>query len=363
MTISKLPSGRYRARVKVNGVLVPAASVLGLRQSTFATKREARDVRDRALAQVRGRAWERATVAAFWERWTTDALFARPKASTNKHNQERTKAFAERYGSMLIRNIDDGIVAEWLAGGSRNGQAPALRAMFNDAASAKGGRLIKRNPFANLGIAKTRGNTDVDPPDQEVVWQLIRAARKVAGPYFSAWIQVAAFTGMRPGELDSLRWENIDFARARIHVVDQVSRAGGFTLPKNGKRRFAPLTEHARAALVALPRASEFCFINLRGEHWTASSRAYHWKATRAAVGYEGSLYLATRHHAGSYMTNVLLLPSEDVAIALGHTDGGELVRRLYGHRDKEQALDRVLSAYQGRANVVPMALVRGSEA
>lgn len=45
-------------------------------------------------------------------------------------------------------------------------------------------------------------------------------------------------------------------------------------------------------------------------------------------------------------MVNVLELPSEDVAIALGHTDGGELVRRLYGHRDRDRALDRVAAAY-----------------
>jgi hypothetical protein len=59
-------------------------------------------------------------------------------------------------------------------------------------------------------------------------------------------------------------------------------------------------------------------------------------------AGWEGSLYLATRHFAGWYMGNVLELPSEDVTIALGHTDGGELVRKLYRHRDRERALDRV---------------------
>jgi len=45
-------------------------------------------------------------------------------------------------------------------------------------------------------------------------------------------------------------------------------------------------------------------------------------------------------------MTNVLQMPSEDVAIALGHTDSGELVRRLYGHRDVDQALHRVVAPY-----------------
>ncbi len=51
------------------------------------------------------------------------------------------------------------------------------------------------------------------------------------------------------------------------------------------------------------------------------SSRAYHWKAVRAAAGWEGSLYLATRHFAGWYMVNELEMSSEDVAIALA-TEG-----------------------------------------
>jgi hypothetical protein len=69
---------------------------------------------------------------------------------------------------------------------------------------------------------------------------------------------------------------------------------------------------------------------------------------TKAAAGWQGSLYMATRHFAGCYMVNVLELPSEDVAIALGHTDAGELVRRLYGHRGRDRALDRVTEAYRG---------------
>lgn len=56
----------------------------------------------------------------------------------------------------------------------------------------------------------------------------------------------------------------------------------------------------------------------------------------RAAAGWEGSLlYLATRHFAGWYMVTVLEMSSGDVAIALGHQDGGNLLRRLYGHRDR----------------------------
>jgi len=279
--------------------------------------------------------------------------------STNIHNRERTQGFVERYGTRRIDAINDEVVAEWLAGGARNGTVPALRAMFNDAASAKAGRVLQHNPFARLGIPKGPGRRHEQPPSEEQVWKLIRCAHELTTPSFAAWLQVAAFTGLRPGELDALRRANIDLARARIRVVEQFNaKTRTFTAPKNGLTREAPLTELAREAIVALPAEGEFCFAPIRGTHWSSSSRAYHWKAVRGAAGWGGSLYLATRHFAGWYMVNVLDLPSEDVAIALGHTDGGELVRKLYGHRDHERALDRVTAAYDGTASYTQMRLV-----
>ena len=201
-----------------------------------------------------------------------------------------------------------------------------------------------------LGISRGKGRRDQQPPTEKKVWEIIAHARKLACPSFAAWLQVAAFTGLRPGELDALRWERIDFDRARIVVAEQFSAATRtFDTPKNHLRRDAPLTTHAHDALSALARENEFCFVSLRGEHWTPSSRAYHWKAVRAAAGWEGSLYLATRHFAGWYMVNELEMSSED-AIALGHQDGGNLVRRLYGHRDKGRAPDRIVGAYASHA-------------
>jgi integrase len=344
----KLPSGRWRAQVHdpALGQNVSVSRVLG-GTGTFATKNEAKRAREQARERVREPRSNGTTLVAFWERWTTDPLFARPKDSTNIHNRERTRTFVERYGSRRIDLVDDDIVGEWLAGGRRNGTVPALRAMFNDAASAKGGRLVRQNPFARLGISRGPGRRHQQPPSEEHVWKLIRCARELACPSFAAWLQVAAFTGLRPGELDALRRANVDLGRARIVVAEQFNaKTRMFTPPKNGLTREAPLTNPAREAIVGLPVEGEFCFAPIRGRHWTASARAYHWKAVKAAAGWTESLYLATRHFAGSYMVNVLDLPSEDVAIALGHTDGGELVRLLYGHRDHERALDRVTAAY-----------------
>lgn len=373
MSLSKLPSGRWRAQVwnPKLGRNVSVSTVLpadyearsGERGcKSFKNRSDAKTAREDARRLLADHAHTAVTVAAFRDRWLTDPLFARTKESTMIHNRERTKAFAAKYGHLELRQVTDQVVGEWIAGGKNTGTVPALRAMFNDAASAKAGRLVAVNPFAGLGLKRTRGNRDKQPPTEETVWKLIKAARDLSGPAFAAWLQVACFTGMRPGELDALRWPRVDLDRGRIRVIEQWNaNSKTFTLPKNGLTRDALITPPAREALLTVPQESEWVFTTLRRGHFTASSRAYHWKAIRAAAGWDGSLYLATRHFAGWYMVNVLELQSEDVAIALGHTDGGMLVRQLYGHRETDLALDRVAAAYAG--NVVPLRRAGGGAA
>jgi integrase len=361
MSITLLPNGRLRAQVydPATGGNVSVAKVLGLprSQATWPNTRQGRRdaVKARELARERlgGVAEHAITVAEWRARWLSDPLWKRPKQSTMIRYAEQTKPFAAKHGNLPMARVDDRMVADWLAGGRRNSQVKGLRPMWNDAASAKAGRLVERNPWAGLGISETRGNRDKQPPTEPMVWEMVSAARKLCSPFFAAWLQVAAFTGLRPGELDILRWENVDLDAGRIHVVEQFNASTRtVTLPKNGKTRKAPLTPNARAALLTLPQEGEHVFLNLRGRHLTPSSRAYHWKAVRASVGWTESLYLATRHFAGWYMINELELDSEDVAIALGHTDGGQLVRLLYGHREADRALDRVSKAYDARVNV-----------
>lgn len=54
-------------------------------------------------------------------------------------------------------------------------------------------------------------------------------------------------------------------------------------------------------------------------------------------------------------MLNDLNLHAEDVAAQLGHTDGGALVQRLYGHPSTELARKRAHDAHR-RNVVVPLA-------
>jgi integrase len=80
------------------------------------------------------------------------------------------------------------------------------------------------------------------------------AASAVQGDY--RWLDralylMAAYTGLRQGELRGLRWEHVDFARSVVHVLENVTR-GRRSSPKGKRRRSVPLAPTAAAALLEL---------------------------------------------------------------------------------------------------------------
>jgi integrase len=146
---------------------------------------------------------------------------------------------------------------------------------------------------------------------------------------------------MRPGELDALRLDRIDFQAGTIVVNDQWNaKTATFTPPKHGVTRTIALTDPVRQRLLALPRESEFAFTTLRG-------------ALTA-------LYTATRHYFGWFAWNVLELDARDIALHFGHQDGGALVRKLYGHPDAARARDRVRQVFR-QALSAPVPLGRSA--
>jgi integrase len=221
--------------------------------------------------------------------------------------------------------------------------------MFNDARRPQAGMLVDRNPFAGLGLRRTRGRKDVQPPDQATVARMIAAADGLTPPSFAAYLLTACWSAARPGELDALKWTDIDVMRETMTIERQWNvKTQTITGPKHGSVRTVAMTAPVRERLFDLPRESEWVFTTIRGGHYTPSSRNHHWNRVRASVGIGTlSLYLATRHYFGWYALNVLELPPHVIALQLGHTDGGRLVRELYGHPDAAFARERVREAFR----------------
>ena len=194
---------------------------------------------------------------------------------------------------------------------------------------------------------------------------MIAAADELTPPSFAAYLLTACWSAARPGELDALRWTDLDFMAETIQIERQWNvKVGKLTAPKHGSRRLIAMTPPVRERLLILPRESEWVFTTLRGNHYTPSTRNHHWNRVRASCGIGNtSLYLATRHFYGWYALNVLELPPHVIALHLGHTDGGRLVRELYGHPDAALARERTRRAFRDVAPVVAVRAAGGDVA
>jgi integrase len=229
--------------------------------------------------------------------------------------------------------------------------------MFADARRPQAGMLIAHNPFAELGLQRSQGRKNIQPPDQATVARMIAVAEQLAPPSFAAYLLTAVWSAARPGELDALRWTDLDFQAGEIRIERQWNvKTSTITTPKHGSSSTIAMTEPVKDHLLQLPRESEWTFTTIRGGHYTPSSRNHHWNRVRCAVGLGNlSLYLATRHYFGWYALNVLELPPHVIALQLGHADGGGLVRKLYGHPDAIIARDRIREAFRETAAVSPL--------
>jgi integrase len=61
----------------------------------------------------------------------------------------------------------------------------------------------------------------VQPPTQVHIARFVALADELTPPSFAAYLDVAVYEGMRPGELDALRWTKIDYQAGTIRIDEQ----------------------------------------------------------------------------------------------------------------------------------------------
>jgi len=74
---------------------------------------------------------------------------------------------------------------------------------------------------------------DVNPFSLNDVWKLI----DMAEGQFKNIITVLFFSGMRLGELITLKWDDVDWENNTIHIQRASKSNGKIGRPKNGKKR------------------------------------------------------------------------------------------------------------------------------
>lgn len=191
-------------------------------------------------------------------------------------------------------------------------------------------KWIRHNPTSDVERVNVPTSTEfnvLSPVQVEAV------ARKAQDPLFAAGIIVAAYTGLRAGELRALRWRAVDFVGRTLRVVRSIPAGGELGPPKSGHPRSVPLMDDAARELEGLSRRShstdsdDFVFVNDAAERLgTDTMRKALYAAMKAAgIDRKGPAFPAhkgftqhdLRHTFGTLA--VQTWPLHDVQAYMGH--------------------------------------------
>ena len=313
---------------------------------TLEGKRHAQEAERRYREQLTAGLLD-ATCASFAKRWLED--WPRPAAATRALYAQAADRFAAEFGATPLNEVEQLSARTWALGVPRN-VSKIVSTMYGDARNVG---LVEQNPFSNLRLPNTEKTEAVYPPSLDEFRTLLRSC-VLAGTYAAelrALITFAAWTGMRVGEIQALKWQ--DVGDETIWVRHARKDDGTLGPPKNGHAREIPLLPPARVLdQVSHRDGSDFVFHTPRGEPLNKANLYYHWNKARGPLelerteaGLPGIRFHDLRHFCATQLLE-LGVDHFAVSIQLGHTDGGALVMARYGHPSKDAARARLLAAF-----------------
>lgn len=149
-------------------------------------------------------------------------------------------------------------------------------------------------------------------------------------------LRIAAYTGLRRGELVVLRWRDLRWSE-RVLVVERALSDTVERTTKGRRIRFVPLADQPLAALDRLSQRPNFTspddyvFCNAAGERLDPSALRRRYIAARDAAGLPPLRFHDLRHTTGTLLTRVL--DPVTVKDVLGHADLKTTERYLHAIR------------------------------
>jgi integrase len=260
----------------------------------------------------------------------------------------------------FMREHGDKPLAEWderearkVAANLPKGNVIVVKTFFSRATDQG---HIQRNPFRDIAPSSGRQIRTKEefhklwPQDpkkqQEVFSHIIQTARENFGPEAAGLVAFAGYTGCRPGEAFVLRRDNLDLKNDEAELIANYDRSAGTETPgtKNRLTRkiVVPTHPELRDALANLPvhLHQPYVFTN-QGMPWKPPTWYNRWNQIRKLSGNPKMRFYDLRHFCATQLLEAGV-EDADVAVQLGHEDGGELVRTVYGHPSRDAARDRI---------------------
>jgi integrase len=155
-------------------------------------------------------------------------------------------------------------------------------------------------------------------------------------------IRVAAYSGLRMGELLALRWRDVDFAGHAL-TISRAMSAGVEGATKSGKVRRVTMPDQAAAALDRLSRREDFTgegevvFCNVLGGPLDGSALRRRFKRARDAAKLRPLRFHDLRHTYGSLLA-AAGVDLVTIQAAMGHGALSTTSRYLHAKPASEQA-------------------------
>jgi integrase len=350
--VRRLPSGRYQVRYRTaDGRYVTAPT-------TFETKADAGRSLSRIETDMLRGEWAdprlgRTSFNEWADRWLDSTVNLRANTKDGYRSILR-RYLRPAFGSYPLASIDVLAVRTWLAKLEADGVDPATRAkayrlLARILGAAVEARYLAVNPCGIRGAASD-GTSEMRIA---TVDQVAAIAERVPARY-RALVLVAAFGGLRWGELAGLRRKRIDLERGTVTVAEQLLEVNGtFSVgpPKSaaGRRTVTlpavvveALAEHLSRYTAKSPEAS--VFLSSQGKHLRRSNfNRRVWQPATWAAEVEGLRLHDLRHTAGTLAT-AAGGSLREVMDRLGHSTTVAAVRYQHVMADRDAAIARELN-------------------
>jgi integrase len=247
----------------------------------------------------------------------------------------------ERINAYRERLLDEGEL-------SRRTIQKVMVLLYGVMKRAKRRGWIPANPAEDVERVTVKRSGDFNVLSPVEVQAVARAAESAQD---TALFTVAAFTGLRLGELRALRWRDVDFAKQTVFVRANFTH-GRLGPPKSGLIRSVPLIDQAARALDGLSRREAFAepgdlvFCEefgtpvsddrLRERFYAALERA---GLASKRSGDDPMVFHDLRHTFGTLAVEAW--PLHDVQAYMGHADIQTTMVYVH-HQPKTAAADRL---------------------
>ncbi|MFY1672705.1 tyrosine-type recombinase/integrase [Plantactinospora sp. WMMB334] len=374
--IRKRASGRFQARyIGPDGIERTAPH-------TFATEREASRWLTVVESEIIKGDWTapeagEVQLGPYGQKWIAERKL-QPRTRENYEDLFRLH-IRPHLGTLALGAVKPQTIRSWrkrlLDGGTSEPQAvkaySLLRAILNTA--VKEDEIIRQNPCRIAGYDRYH------TPERPVatVVQVLALAEQMPAR-FSALIVVAAFSGLRWGELAALRRSDVDLTAGTVRVPRKLAALRNrmeFGAPKSeASNRTVTLPAAARSALAAHLRdyvgegPDATVFTGEKGAVLRTGNfrRAVDWTAALRAAGMPAGFHFHDLRHTGNNLAAATGASTRDLMHRMGHASmrAALIYQHANSERDREIAagMDRRIAKAQPKPKKTPRKRRKGTD-